>query len=195
MIDNVYVFDDVLPKQYQDAIEEFLLGEIMIPWYLLNDVTYIGKTNQDANIDRKFPGLSHVFNSEDGYETEKASFLKPIVYAACEKIDFKISRILRTRAFLQLPTYYPSRTNNPHIDMKHEHLVCLYYVNDTQGPTVLYEQTLVDTPVASVGETDFKILRTVEPKKGRCLLFNGLHYHSSSSPETDNRCIINFDLI
>ena len=53
MINDVIIIDDVIPKQYQDAIENFMLGEGSIPWYLQNDITYAGNSGSMAGIERK----------------------------------------------------------------------------------------------------------------------------------------------
>ena len=83
----------------------------------------------------------------------------------------------------------------PHVDQLFPHLSLLYYVNDSQGPTSIYEEKYTELPIENVGTTNFHLLKEVEPKKGRCVLFNGMHYHSSSTPATDKRCILNFDII
>jgi hypothetical protein len=195
MINDIIILDDVIPLQYQDAIEDFLLGEVTVPWYLVNDVTYIGTTNEEANIDKKYPGLSHLFKNEEGHLDPFYDFFRPLAFTGCEKINFKINEIIRVRAFLQLPTYYPPRENNPHVDLRFSHLVCLYYVNDSQGPTNIYEQTFNELSTENVGSTEFILKQQVDPKKGRCVFFNGLHYHSSSSPNHSKRCVVNFDII
>jgi hypothetical protein len=195
MINDVIIIDDIIPTQYQDAIENFMLGEGSIPWYLQNDITYAGNSGSVAGIERKYPAFAHVFKNEDGFQTQKLDFVLPLAFSACEKINFKINAVLRVRSFLQLPTYLPLIKNNPHVDMAYDHLVCLYYVNDSQGPTSIYEEKYTEIPMEKVGTTNFHLLKEVEPKKGRCVLFNGMHYHASSTSMTDKRCILNFDII
>jgi hypothetical protein len=195
MINEIIIIDDVIPTQYQDAIENFMLSEGSIPWYLQNDITYAGNSGTSVGVERKYPAFAHLFKNEDGFQTQKFDFILPLVFAACEKINFKINSVLRARSFLQLPTYMPSIKNNPHVDMAYDHLVCLYYVNDSQGPTSIYKEKLTEISVENVGTTVFELLQEVEPKKGRCVFFNGMHYHASSSPINDKRCILNFDII
>ena len=75
-----------------------------------------------------------------------------------------------------------STPNTPHIDYPDPHIVLLYYVNDSSGPTTFYNRK-------------FKVKKEVMPKKGRILIFDGSIYHSSTPPTTnDYRCVINFDL-
>ena len=75
-----------------------------------------------------------------------------------------------------------STSNMPHIDYPDPHIVMLYYVNDSSGPTTFYNKK-------------FKVKKEVMPKKGRIIMFDGSTYHSSTPPITnDYRCVINFDL-
>lgn len=196
MIDDFIILDNFLPNSYTNAIEDFLLGEFQIPWLLLNDISYpADKLENETKLTTKFPAFAHVFKNEDGIYTEKCDFLLPIAYDACDVIKFNIKNILRVRTFLQPPSNLPSRKNNPHIDMITKHLVCLYYVNDSQGPTILYREKYPSTSVHDAGKYDFSIVKTVEPRKGRCLIFDGYNFHSSSSPTDVNRCVINFDIV
>ena len=61
-----------------------------------------------------------------------------------------------------------------------EIMTARYYVNDADGATVLFD-----------GQ---KIIKEVEPKKGRILLFNGSIYHGAGIPKTTNRCVVNFNI-
>lgn len=192
MIEQIIVLDDVIPTLYQDAIEELLLGEASLPWFLINDITYVGNSNP---LGTATPAFVHLFKDEFSHQTEKYEFLTPIAYSACDKINFKLTDILRVRAFLQTPTHQKSTTNNPHVDLHYPHVAGVYYVNNCAGPTTIYKQSLLTTSPGEVASTAFEVLQTVAPKKGRMVLFNGAHYHASSSPEDTKRCIINFDLI
>ena len=39
MIDEIFVIDDVINKNYQDSIEKTLIDNIF-PWYFQKDITY-----------------------------------------------------------------------------------------------------------------------------------------------------------
>ena len=76
--------------------------------------------------------------------------------------------------------------NPPHIDLVDiKHKVILYYVNDSDGDTIFYEN-----------ERAKIILDKVSPKCGRILFFDGHHYHSSTPPLMNNkRIVLNIDLV
>jgi len=71
------------------------------------------------------------------------------------------------------------------------HLVVLYYVNDSDGDTIIYDQ--IGQP-NNIDKSALKIKQKISPKKGRCVLFNGKWLHNSSSPQNSPRCILNFDV-
>ena len=72
--------------------------------------------------------------------------------------------------------------NVPHIDHQYKHYTMLYYVNDSDGPTRFFSNE--------------KIIKEVEPKKGRVVIFPGHIKHSSASPiRTSRRMILNFNFL
>ena len=70
--------------------------------------------------------------------------------------------------------------------------VILYYVNDSDGDTVIYKERYIGTDKPQT----LTELKRIEPKRGRVVVFDGLHYHSSSNPRKNSyRCVINFDIV
>lgn len=193
MIENYLVLDDFIPKKYQDDLENLLLKNQSFPWYLTQDISYQSTDKEFNNLKRKFTAFSHVFKNEKGIQSKIFDFLIPMVYQATEQINFQFNDIVMARSFLQLSN--TSGSNNPHIDFEIPHLVLLYYVNNSQGSTILYEEKYPDIKIEELKDTQLTVKTEIEPKKGRCLLFNGLTYHSSSGPDKDLRCIINFNLL
>ena len=68
-----------------------------------------------------------------------------LLNAACNKIEFqKRNDCLQGRSFLQLPLNLKDRSlDAPHIDADRDHLVILYYVNDSDGDTVIYNEKFI----------------------------------------------------
>lgn len=193
MINGYQIIDDVIPKKYQDEIEKILLKTQSCPWYLVQDISYQTSDAEFKQITKQFTAFSHVFKNHQGPQSKIYDFLTPLVYQACEQVNFAVNDIVMARSFLQLPN--TNGVNNPHIDFKDQHLVLLYYVNDSQGPTVLYNETFPQVPVEEVNQRTLTVKTRIEPKKGRCVFFDGLTYHSSSGPTDDVRCVVNFDLV
>ena len=71
--------------------------------------------------------------------------------------------------------------HNVHIDNENPHDVVLYYINDADGDTFFFDN-------------DGKIIHRETPKKGKCVIFEGLHaYHASSSPTKNIRMTLNIN--
>ncbi len=70
----------------------------------------------------------------------------------------------------------------------------MYYVNDADGDTVLYDylsKNIKDIP----NYEDIKIVNKMTPKQGSVIVFDGMTWHSSTQPTKGPRCIINFDMV
>ena len=74
------------------------------------------------------------------------------------------------------------------------HLVVLYYVNDSEAQTIIYEDKF-DTVENRPKISELKIKQKVTPKQGRVVMFNGLHWHTAEQPEENVRCIINYNVV
>ena len=74
------------------------------------------------------------------------------------------------------------------------HFVMLYYVNDSDGDTIIYnEKTKFDNCKVD-DEMKFSIKKKVSPKQGRVVLFDGRHWHTAQQPNHNLRCIVNYNL-
>jgi len=171
------VIDNLVTPYYADYLEQKFLSANY--YYNYNITTY----KQDG-VYR--PGFSHLI-SKDGnslshyYETVMALFS-----LFCGTVNIEPKSILRSSLFLQLPVKIDFHSSHIHRDTEADHLVFLYYVTNSEGPTKIYSHT-------SEYDDEKTVLHTIEPKKGRCLLFNGKHFHSSSTPERTTRLVLNVD--
>ena len=191
---EILVFDDFIPVRYQNEIETVMLSENnATAWFLQEDISY-SKTRTDVKKEKSAIGFSHVFFNERGVVSNLYNFLLPMIYSALEKGNYDLQTVVFARSFLQIPKN-KSTPNNPHVDVEFPHLVCLYYVNDSDGDTIIYNERINDIEKTNLHLENLSIFKTVTPKKGRVVLFNGEQYHSSSCPTTGLRCTINFDLL
>ena len=177
MIDDIIIIDNIIPKAYQDLIEASLLGEMNAHWLLLDDISYghgkdLAKTN---------PGLVHPLKVDNQIKSPLFNLVLPMVLLSLEHAKYKYTDTVMARSFLQFPKD-TSTPNNSHIDLEFPHVVCLYYVNDCDGPTTIYS------------DTGSNIKQIVQPQKGRAVIFDGKYYHSSSNPTTTRRGIINIEI-
>ena len=185
MIDEIFVIDDVINKNYQDSIEKTLFSNTF-PWFFHKDITF--------DIELKNYGFGHTMINEDGQIISSYyNFFLPLIFSALDKVNLKLKNVIKCRTFLQLPRPDKKPHNFPHVDLSYDHLVFLYYVNDTDGDTILFKEKR-DKNIIFDENYKFNIFKRISPKKGRGLIFNGNTYHSSSNPTNNPRCIINFDI-
>ena len=202
MIDNIYVFDDIIEKPYQKLIKETLIGgdapptidkvEEDFPWYYISDIT-------DATHKGPFQGrfgFSHQYvNAEEGIISDFHNLFLGLIKNSCKKINVKKVDVLQGRSFLSTPTNIPKDdVDTPHVDMVAPHFVMLYYVCDSDGDTIIYNEKTRFDDCKPDNEMSFTIKKKVSPKQGRVVLFNGIHYHTAEQPNHNLRCIVNYNL-
>ena len=180
MID-ITIVDDALPPSLADEIENLILAKTY-PWYFFPDITY------GNSIDRGDVTISgHQHNYFDiehgGILSNNFRYVHSIPYIIFDKIGYKKRpELIRAKSFMHLPLVKPQKYlhDNCHIDSDTPHIVCLYYVNDTDGDTFIYENE--------------KKFHRISPKKNRAVIFEGSMYHASSLPTKHKRVIININV-
>ena len=186
MIDDIYVFDNIIDSKAQKEIQNIIFKNIR--WQFIPDVTKPDNKQQRPGFNYRF-----ITNAENIYEWH--TDMCEILDAACNKINFTRNDCLQGRSFLQLPLNLKDRSiDAPHVDADIDHMVILYYVNDSDGDTVIYENKFKGydkLPHIS----DLKIKKKVTPKAGRVVMFDGKHWHSSYQPEYNVRCVVNYNVI
>lgn len=193
MIDDIIIIDDAISSNYQEAIFHRLLDDRNFPWYYIPNITK--KSTGENIVQTDSFGFAHSFLDRNGTHSILNDFLLPVAYEACSKISYTPNGFYYGRIFMTVAMKNSPPHNMFHVDMIDPHLVCLYYVNDSTGPTVISSFTVDKISQDEVNnQENSKIVKTIEPKKGRAVLFNGKHYHASSNPESGRRCIINFNI-
>lgn len=195
IIDDIMVFDDIVPKQYQDLIETQLTAE-NVNWHYMKDITYDPAMLKETTMSESRPAFAHKFyDRAQGVISPAYGLVLPIAYFACEKIKFQITEIIAVRSFLTVPL--PTHMNpvdHPHVDREVTHLNVLYYACDSDGDTVFYDKTFRDVPPTLVQPSELTVYKTVTPKKGRAVVFDGSRYHASTRPTNGSRLVVNFGL-
>jgi len=195
MIDKIYVVDDAIPGNYQELIKDAVFDTFNHPWFLKQSLSESTAGNGDVRFTQS-PGFANVFYNNNGILNKKIyDLFLPVVKIACGKIDFTFNSLVYGRSFLKMPLSTHKGITNPHIDIPIPHLVCLYYINDSDGETVFFNK--IDSPPGSERPSfdDAEITNKVEPKQGRMVLFNGSVYHSNTLPTHSMRAVINCNVI
>lgn len=180
----------LVPKAYADDLQKLMTSEAF-PWFWNENISGQEKTkSEEVDFDGFQYGLFHVFLLDGQPTSMYYKDIEPLLYFLQDKTDIKVKSISRVRA--ALTTWAPKPTvHNAHVDMDYDHKVLLYYVNDSDGDTILYNEVFDEHE--EVPEK-FTVNKTFTPSKGNALVFDGLIYHSSSKPtKNSKRIIINID--
>ena len=189
MLDKIYVFDDIIEKDYQNKIKSILIGQVRyndedFPWYYIDDVTASG----DYETQKRGAFVHDYVHYEYGIESDFHYLFLDLIKKSCSKLKIKEVDALQGRSFLQLPTNIKREdVDSPHTDMQFKHFVMLYYVCDSDGDTIIYNEK-------TISEKGFTVQKKVTPKQGRVVLFDGALYHTAQQPNNNIRCVVNYDL-
>ena len=176
------IYDDFLPLLDSNLIEEILIKSSNFPWYLLD----YGTCPEDDLISRPEyaksdrPQLAHSFFNPEG-KSSYVDLVMPLV-KELERREKKqyLSRLVRIKAnlIMQDKIYGENEFHFPHKDLTKPATSLLYYVNDSDGDTFIFNETDIDEPLT--------LLNRISPKKNRAVVFNSNKMHASSSPRFSN---------
>ena len=198
---EITVIDNFIDKEYQEEIKQILIGnkpflyeneEFDFDWYFVTDVT---DAFASPNRQQKRCALTHEYAGidwEDDDDDEFNNLFIPMLSEVCKKMDFDNLKIIQGRSFLQFPLNLKDKTpDTPHIDLEdQEHIVALYYVCDSDGDTIIYNERKDQGLEAK----SYTIKQKVTPKQGRMVLFDGSLYHTAEQPLNNVRCVVNYNL-
>ena len=198
LIDNKYlIIENLLNEEESNDIEKKLYDPFF-PWYLT------AEKDEKGNMYTVLPEIAKQYK-DDKNVIDQGQFVHSFVYVKnnkliensihkdiafnilqkfCIKTNLKNVFVLRAKANLitESKKYTKNSYGIPHIDFDINHYVLIYYVNDSDGDTVLFDENK-------------KIYKKISPKKSSILLFRGNILHAGGHPvESSTRCVINFNL-
>jgi hypothetical protein len=188
---------NAIPKAYQDQVESELSSPQML-WTFQDEIA-----RGASKFTTSFGGFSHMAYLTDDNEptiSPMSSLLLPILFVFCEKANLDFTALLRIRIGLFPRTISNVTHHNPHVDFSQPHRTAVYYVNDSDGDTVIFNESLDDVSIERSAEHAnqgrFSIAASVPPKKGKMACFNGRFYHASAYPtEAAKRIVITFNFV
>jgi hypothetical protein len=195
-MNDIIEIDNIIPVDYQNHIEKIMLGS-NFPWYynpnlVSPDQPFLQRADNHQ-------GFNHLF-LEEGKASSYFESVYPLVLSITSQPCISANNLVRMRANLTLNAAGSSLQHHlPHIDTWRPHWVAIYYVNDSDGDTIIFNET---NNTYNSGQSDidktltgkFTIKQRVTPKKGKVLIFEGKYYHTSSWPTTNKcRSVINMN--
>jgi hypothetical protein len=194
---DVIEIANAIPRPYQEQVEQELGSNRML-WSYSDEIA-----RSASAFENSYPGLGHLAYLADPDEpviSPMSSLLLPILFVFCEKAGLEYQALLRIRVGLFTKTITDARHHNPHVDFGEPHRTAVYYVNDCDGDTFIFDQTFDDVRVEDSGryanEGRFTIRRSIAPQRGKMICFDGRHYHASSYPtRASKRIAITFNFV
>ena len=190
-VGEILVIDDFVSLEYQEKIKQELIGlENIFPWHYTEDITGAGEYDSQHRA-----ALGHQYVEIDDDDISEITsvyhhLFTPLLSKACQHLKMPQTEVIQGRSFLQFPlkNVDTSVVDTPHIDLDEgeEHIVVLYYVIDSDGDTVIYNER-----TESLTYTE---KQRVSPKQGRVVIFDGGQYHTAEQPTKGTRCIVNYNL-
>ena len=194
------VIDNFLQEIYQKSISDLLTG-VEFPWnfhrYSVSNEP-LDKYWHTEEPHKEHIQFRHIFADDNVVKSEFFQYVKPLLVAFEMQYGKKVKGFRRLKSNLLMPQKGPS-AQQPHIDgmaVINETYdavgkkTLLYYVNDSDGDTVLYNEYFTEKPLGRLTKQ-----QTVPPKKGRAVIFDSNQLHAGCCPtNSDYRIILNFVL-
>jgi hypothetical protein len=183
------VLDNFFPDSLKNQAENTFLSENM-PWEFRHITAGVDSSDpNDKNI-LETPQFTHLLHCPDrGAVSRYFDIPKSMLFFVEHATGCNITQLSRIKANLLTRdattkgTYHP-----PHVDTGGGTYSMVYYVCDSDGPTILF-----DRKAGLNHHIGLNKIAEIHPRRGRAIIFDSNRYHSSSSPiEHEYRIIFNF---
>jgi hypothetical protein len=186
----ILVLDDVMSEEWVDNVET-------LPYWLkfaYMDYTSYATDDFEVYTDDNVKDIGqlsaplYVINQlkESCYD-----LISPFFYVIKQKVtEIKFNHEVRVKynVLVRNPESTPSNYNGPHHDAVSGAYSIVYYCNDSDGDTFLFNEFY-----DGKNPDKLTIAKRISPKKNRCVIFESNRMHASSSPVySKDRRVINF---
>ena len=193
------MFDNIISEQSQKLLIDFFESNYK-NWYFLKNVIHKNsKTHMDL------PGYTTdiLIKNDDII----SNIILDIQTKILNKLNLKIAENRRYKLNALLPpTNSMDETEiykSIHYDTPLEHLVILYYVNDSDGDTKLFDNKLGNTyqsnlkvvhEIQNGNFSNLELTKSISPSQGKIIVFDGSTFHCPGWPTLNNRYTINYNI-
>jgi len=187
---KVYIFDDFLPSKVEDEIED-KIG--LVPFRFgknehTKSPTIKVKDSNLTNYNRSGLLQCWTFEKDSWNICEGVQWTEDILKYLPFK--YKLQR-LKWNFNPQVSKSYKDKCMNPHCDINKGGWTAIYYVNESDGDTVIFNEK---THLPLLNEEELSIKKRVKNKKGRFVMFNQDYLHAGMPPiDSAYRVVINFN--
>lgn len=196
---EIKIIDNFLSKDNFLKLQEKVLTR-HFPWFYCDHASLDPRDNFIKDeLAKETDGYAHVFYDR---QHDVKSFTYDYLidfYKAIENLGFTQEHLIRVRASVKSPkkNYTLDNYNLPHVDYFFPHDVMIYYLNDSDGDTRIFDQKFIYTGNNyGLGFDTFTTSQRITPKANRLVWFDGFVYHTASNPvESTRRVILNINLM
>lgn len=169
------IIQNLLPDFLKQDIYDDLMGQYF-PWYFSKTANYESK--EDESLFQFF----HIFYKDKEPNSSKFNAILPIIWFFQKETGIKIKSIFRIKANLTTKYNMTEKDVYDSIHIDHEsnnYLSLIYYVNDSDGNTIIYNENKDE----------------ITPKANNLYYFKSNTKHSALYPKINKRrVVINFVL-
>ena len=182
---DIEVVDDFVSPSYLQSVQK-LLGSDAFDWHFHGSQSLNGYASDKVEDFGFSHGILPPWQKNTFVESAPAYFLAPLIYQIKDHIEAE--NILRVRLDMTL-LHKEGYIHPPHIDTDEPHLAAIVYINETDGPTVIYDHK---DEFGGPFPDQMDVKQTIDPKPGRLVVFDGSYVHTGYSPRAhQSRILIN----
>ena len=180
----------LLDEEYQDLTK--LVTSDIFDWYYIPYTSY-NKLHSGSNVTESGQFIYTFFSDKQPFKF--IEFLNPFKDKLIQH-GVKLNNLLRIKANMLMkdPSYPINHYHPPHSDIDDKGNFCtlLYYLNDSDGDTYIFNQTYSTMPDFKNRTDELVVTKRITPKANTAVIFDSTIIHTSSSPrETDRRMVVN----
>lgn len=192
----IYIDENFLNEEEIAFMEKVLtFGQVFQTLWIFDPDSEFDVDPEDPAVIRtdSFDGSPQVclMGQHDSSRVENAQFndyAKSLLVKFAMKHKIPIKEVLRVKSTGTFPKPDP-RPDWAHVDYAFPGYVLLIYVNDSEGDTIMYDQTYTGKEVTELTERV-----RVTPKAGKAVVFDNLIYHAVATPVNNKfRQVINMN--
>jgi hypothetical protein len=193
MINDIFVFDDIISKENQNILEDYVKNHPH-GWTYGSNISYL-KTGYEFG--------QYVLPPTYNFNSKILDIIHEIEKNVCDRLEKKFLKNYRFKINLLKVSENPIGKEIKkaiHIDRDNPHVSLVYYINNTDGNTSFYNfkgdnlKNLLKY-VDNSQFNKFELLKEVSPKKGRVAVFDGMTPHHSNYPTKKDRYIVNMNIV
>lgn len=203
---EIEIVKDFLNKKESDELEKNLTSKVF-SWSLMSHCQSI-EHKPNADWEHNPPLLRHVlYDSVNDHKSISAPILKNILERIEKEFQNKNLRFIKIAANAMIPnTKHDGYHSPPHIDVSEipeetylntKIYTGIYYVNDCDGETIIYDQTYKDNTKRHSFDPNltYNVQCKIAPKKGTFAYWDNRIFHSAPASASIIRYVINFNFM